>query len=258
MVCGRTDQPLREGVCPNCDAGRRTLVRVADLPQVTICPTCGSRKERDRWLPSDSGRFLGAEDLNRFLEPAEDVGIRRAHWTELGAEANTRTYSGNVDVRYRGLERSVPVELRVRWIAQNCPDCSRKAGHFFTAQIQLRGPEGRLPPGARHLRERLRLAWESIWPEGRDEWRTAFSFTEERPEGWDLYLTDTLAARGWAKLMKSRLGATTKESSSLYGRKDGRDVYRTTICVRLPMPEPAAPLAPAPASRHRRPLERHA
>lgn len=247
-------------MCPACEADRRPLVRVVPRASVVICPSCGSRRERDRWIPSESGRFLGSEDLNRFLEPIEGVGIRRAHWIEQGADANSRWYDGQIDVRFRGIERSVPVELRVRYESTNCPSCSRKAGRFFTAQIQLRGPEGRLPPGAHRLRARLQGVWESVWPEGRAEWRNAFSFTEERPEGWDIFLTDTLAARAWAKLLKGRLGATVKESNSLYGRKDGRDVYRTTLCVRVPLaelPEEPAAEEPPPAGR-RRPVERHA
>lgn len=260
VVCGRTDRPLTEGVCPECDAGRRTLVDVDPRASVTICPSCGSRQERDHWTPSSSGRFLGAEDLLPFVVPEEGVGIRRIRWTEIDAGANSRTYEGEADVRFRGLERTVPVRLKVRWTSQMCPDCSRRAGRFYTAQIQLRGPEGRLPSGARHLRDRLRTAWEAVWPEARAEWRNALSFTEERPEGWDFFLTDTLAARGWAKLLKGRLGATVKESATLYGRKDGRDVYRVTLCVRLPAALAFPGLEPPEGEEGgvRRPLERHA
>ncbi len=131
----------------------------------------------------------------------------------------------------------MPVAITVRVDAITCPTCSRKAGHFYTAQIQLRGPEGRLSSGARQRRARLMSAWEAILPEARSEWRTALSWGEEKPEGWDFFLTDTLAARNLAKLMKHRLGATLKESATLYGRKDGHDIYRVTICLRVPSPE---------------------
>jgi hypothetical protein len=36
--------------------------------------------------------------------------------------------------------------------------------------------------------------------------------------------------------MKRRLRATLNESASLWGRKDGREVYRVTFCLRLPRP----------------------
>ena len=80
VVCGRTDRALEDGVCAPCFADRHPLVTVRASPSITLCPTCGSRKERDRWTPSTSGRFLGADDLNPFLDAAEGVGIRRVHW----------------------------------------------------------------------------------------------------------------------------------------------------------------------------------
>jgi nonsense-mediated mRNA decay protein 3 len=144
--------------------------------------------------------------------------------------------------------------------AQTCPTCSRRAGHFYTAQIQLRGPEGRLHAGARQRRARLMSAWEAILPEARSEWKNALSWAEEKPEGWDFFLTDTLAARNLAKLMKHRLDASSKESATLYGRKDGHDVYRVTICLRVPIPtDRGVPDATPPEDEASdSPVERHA
>jgi nonsense-mediated mRNA decay protein 3 len=235
IVCGRTDRPLDDGLCAECFAKRFPLIETVGGPQVTLCPSCGSRQVRDRWELSKAGKFLGAEDLHPFLRPHPDVGIRRVSWNEVGVEANARAYDGVATVRFRGLELEVPLHLKVRVEAKSCPACSRKAGHFYTAQIQLRGPDERLPPGARKLRDRLRTSWEAVLPDAKAEWRRSLSWAEERPEGWDFFLTDTLAARGIAKLLKVRAGAQLKESATLWGRKDGRDVYRVTICVRLPL-----------------------
>lgn len=243
VVCGRTDRPLEEGLCADCYAARHRLVEVDPGASLTLCPVCGARKHRDRWEPSRTGQFLGAEELNPFLRPLPEVGLRKVDWEEVGAEANARVYEGTAKLRFRGTEREQPLTLKVRIVATTCPTCSRKAGHFYTAQIQLRGPDARLPPGARRLRERLRSAWEAVIPEAKPEWRHAVSWAEELPEGWDFFVTDTLAARGLAKLFKYRAGAQVKESATLWGRKDGRDVYRVTVLVRLPLPEVDAPRA---------------
>jgi nonsense-mediated mRNA decay protein 3 len=159
--------------------------------------------------------------------------------------------------RFRGVERTVPVAITVGVEAITCPSCSRRAGHFYTAQIQLRGPEGRLPSGARHRRARLISAWEAVLPEARSEWKSSLSWGEEKPEGWDFFLTDTLAARNLARLMKRRLGATLKESATLYGRKDGHDIYRVTICLRVPLVEGRNGPSAEPAEGEG-PVERHA
>jgi NMD protein affecting ribosome stability and mRNA decay len=37
-----------------------------------------------------------------------------------------------------------------------------------------------------------------------------------------------------ARFAKTRLGAQLKESATLWGRKNGKDVYRVTFCLRVP------------------------
>ncbi len=51
--------------------------------------------------------------------------------------------------------------------------------------------------------------------------------------GFDFYLTSTDYGRSVEKSFRS-LGYITRESSKVYGRKDGRDVYRISILVREP------------------------
>ncbi|HEV2449891.1 MAG TPA: NMD3-related protein [Thermoplasmata archaeon] len=234
VVCGRTGLPLEEGVCADCDAKRTPLVSVVAHPHVTICPQCGSRKVGDLWERRGAPQLLSIEDLRPLLVAADGVGIRRAEFAEGGVNRLAREIAGSVAVRFRGVEREVPLAFEVRIEAMTCPDCSRKSGGFYTAIIQLRGPEGRRRLKPRLLREALRVRWDAAIPLSRAEWRQALSWFEPLKEGWDFYLTDTVAARSLARWMRGRLGATLTESPSLWGRKDGREVYRVTFCLRLP------------------------
>jgi nonsense-mediated mRNA decay protein 3 len=151
---------------------------------------------------------------------------------------------GDVALRFRGIERSVAVKLEVRIEHRTCLDCSRRSGHFYTAQIQLRAPEEPRREPARALRARLAQVWDLARQETQNHWEQAVSFAEELPEGWDYFFTDTLAARGLARWMKNRFHAELKESASLWGRKDGRDVYRVTFCLRVPKGAPEAKSSP--------------
>lgn len=245
VVCGRTDRLLTNGECADCFAKRAPLVTIAERPVVVLCPTCGSRLIRQHWEPSTAGTHLTAADLTPLLVPLEEVGIRRVRWTERGGNPLQRELEGAVDVRVRGTERTVPVHLVVRVEHRTCPTCSRKSGRYYTSLIQLRGPEEGSRETARVRRERLGALWDAVLPEARPMWREALSWAEPLPEGWDFYLTDTEAARALARFMKQRLGAELKESATLYGRKDGRDLYRVTICLRVP--PSAGPLPPPPA-----------
>ncbi|MCI4357802.1 MAG: 60S ribosomal export protein NMD3 [Thermoplasmata archaeon] len=248
VVCGRTDVSTEAGVCADCYAGRQALVKVPERPKVVLCPTCGARMLGAHWEGRGrSPTLLGAEDLYAFLNPDPEVAIRTVEWTEDSRHPLLREVEGTVHLRFRGTERTQRVAMTVKIEHRTCEDCSRRSGHYFTATIQLRGMEDRLREKSPQLRERLMRAWESALPEARPEWQRALSWFEERPEGYDFYLTDTLSARSLARLMKSRLSARLKESATLWGRKNGQDVYRVTLCLRVPpaLPMPSAASGPS-------------
>ncbi len=234
VVCGRANLPLEDGVCADCFAARHRLISAPQRAVVVVCPTCGARRVGRHWAGTGLPQLLSAQDLTPLLQPLPEVGIRRVDWEEVGGSATVREYLGRATISFRDSIRTTEVPLSVRVDARTCPDCSRKSGHFFTAVLQLRaedeGPRERAP----ELRRRLEGAIDQVLLEAREEWRRSISWRVQRPEGWDYFFTDTLAARSIARLLKRRLDAGLKESASLFGRKEGRDVYRVTFCVRVP------------------------
>jgi len=236
VLCGRTGVPLVDGVCAECEAARRTLVSAQPHASVVLCPTCGAREVGKHWERAGSSTLLGSDDLTRFLVPDDEVAIRRVEWQETGSNPMLKNIHGDVHVRFRGLERVVPVDFAVKLVHRTCPDCSRRSGHYYTALIQLRGPEEGSPHRkAPELRARLAEIWDATQPSMRADWKAHHSWIEKKPEGWDHFFTETMAARSVARLFKDRFGAEVKESATLYGRKDGRDLYRVTFAVRLPV-----------------------
>jgi nonsense-mediated mRNA decay protein 3 len=234
VLCGRTDVPLQDAVCAECFASRNDLITVVDQPTAVLCPTCGARQVGSHWERSGTSTLLAPEDLMPFLKPHPEVGIRRVTWEESGRNPLVRELRGIANVRFRGIEKTIAVEFTVHVEHRTCPECSRRAGHYYTSIIQLRGPEGRAVGAHRNDRERLHRLWDRELLQTPAEWRRSLSWEEVLPEGWDFYLTDTTTARALARWMKKRLGAKLTESPSLYGRKDGRDVYRVSFCLRVP------------------------
>ncbi|EQD79394.1 NMD3 family protein [mine drainage metagenome] len=186
------------------------------------------------WERSGSSLLPTGEDLTPALEAHPEVGIRTVRWEETGSSALLHQYSGRVSLRFRGIEREVAVPLTVKVDHHTCPECSRKSGHYYTAQLQLRGTLDGPREKAGALRARLDAQWDELMHEARADWRKAISWREALPEGWDYFLVNTMAARSLARLAQRRLAAEMKESATLYGRKDGQDLYRVTICVRIP------------------------
>lgn len=249
VLCGRAGRPLVDGVCADCAADRTSLVTVPEHAQVVVCPTCGARLAGRHWERAGASSLLTAEDLAPILRVHEEAAVRGVRWEEVKATGTVRDLVGTARVRFRGIEREVPLALAVRTVHRTCPECSRRSGRYYTAIVQLRGGEDDRREKAPARRARLAVVWDAIVADARADWRAALSWREELPEGWDLYFTETLAARSIARLARQRFGAGLTESASLFGRKDGRDVYRVTFCLRFPRPEsaPAPPRGSADA-----------
>jgi nonsense-mediated mRNA decay protein 3 len=235
VVCGKVDVPVVDGVCAECAAKRVALLRVEGRPVVVLCPSCGARKVGQVWERAGASTLLTPEDLTPLLVVNPEAGIRKIRWTEGGLNPLLRQMEATVDVAFRGTRRTETVRLEVKIEHRTCLDCSRRTGHFYTAVIQLRAALDDPREKPRALRERLALQWERLMDDSRSSWKNSLSWNEELPEGWDFYLTDTLAARAIARLGKVRLKGTLKESATLWGRKNGQDVYRVTFCLRVPV-----------------------
>jgi nonsense-mediated mRNA decay protein 3 len=236
VVCGATGRPLTDGVCAECAANRTQLLSVPARAVVVICPHCGARRTGAKWERPGSSPLLTAADLAPFLRIHPEAGVRRIRWEETSATATVRELVGTARVMFRGTERDAEVRLSVRTEHQTCPDCSRKSGRYYTAVLQLRGGLERTNEKSAALHARLDSNWSTLLAESRPDWRNAMSWREELPEGYDVFFTQTLAARGVARLAKQKFGARIKESATLFGRKNGQDVYRVTLCLRFPRP----------------------
>jgi len=234
VVCGRTGRPLVDAVCAECAAGRTTLIAAPEQVEVVLCPQCGARWSRGAWVRPGASPVVSSDDLAPFLTIDPEAAVRSLRWEEHTRSASLRELLGTATVRFRGLERTVPLSVRVRVVARTCTECGRRSGRYYTALLQLRGEAGRRASRPRELRQHLEAIWTALVTEARPDWRAAVGWREERPEGWDVFFTDTLAARSVARLAKQRFGIAVVESASLFGRKNGQEIYRVTFCLRFP------------------------
>jgi nonsense-mediated mRNA decay protein 3 len=234
VVCGRTDRALTDGVCASCAADRTVLAQVPERVEVVVCPHCGARRHGRQWGVEPGPPRLTAADLTPFVVVPEEAGLRSVDWEEVQTTATVRTFLGRAHVGFRGEERTIELPLSVRLVRQSCTACSRRSGRYYTAMLQLRGPADRRVSRPRELKGQLEHRWGELLEESRADWRAAVSWREARPEGWDCFFTDTLAARAVARLAKQRFGASLTESATLVGRKNGEDLYRVTFCLRFP------------------------
>ena len=56
--------------------------------------------------------------------------------------------------------------------------------------------------------------------------------TEKVKNGWDYYIADSNFTKGLGKKLQQQFGGELVVTSSLYGQKDGKEIYRVTILFR--------------------------
>jgi len=240
-MCGATDVQLFGALCAKCVGKKGGLVRLPERIEVTICPFCGSRQTGRHWERGPPPGLFRSTDIESKMEVLPPAVLRSVQWEEskpgsgVMTGPSVRTFNGRavIQVGTTTLEVGLRTELKV--VHHTCPMCSRREGRFYTANIQfrptlddpLRRPIGEFKKVTQQMIE------EFLGGVSR-EWREAIAWEEEIKEGWDLFLMDTAVAKAMAKTLRQRIGASTKESASLWGVRDGRKMYRVTILLRFP------------------------
>jgi len=236
-LCPRCGEPSAEGLCRKCALESAQLLKCPDKVDVTICSVCGSRQTRGKWqLPDDrSIEDLASQAACDSLEVHKDLKEQKIE-VSLSKRGATR-YLARIEVggRFQGLDvrESCEVPVRIRLVA--CDRCSRMAGKYFQSTVQVR-MNGSRPLTAQEMEECRRIAWAMADAGYRSG--DQLSFLQEITDvkgGLDIILGSTQLGRHLARAIQERFGGRFQESCKLVGRKDNRDVFRSTLLVRFPM-----------------------
>lgn len=234
-LCPKCGQPSVEGLCKNCLINSEKMLSCPDLLEVTICSICGSRQVKGRWQISEKSiEEMAAEAacdslcIHKDLDhPEVDVDLRKRGATRYLARMGLKgTFRG------KDVEEACEIPVRIKLIA--CDRCSRIAGKYFESTVQIRGgSDRRLTDREIEECKKMAEAMADAGYRGGDQ----LSFIQEIKDvkgGIDIILGSTQLGRHMARAIYERFGGKLVESSKLVGRKDSRDVYRTTILVRFP------------------------
>lgn len=234
-LCGRDVPDLAGGICDACASERKPLLTCPDVVDVTRCAHCGRLLKGGTWASAPAEVDPLVRDAVRAeidLDPElSHIELEQdLHWQdERNAMAHLRL---RASFRGHAVERSASFKVRLKRSA--CPDCSREFGGYFEAILQVRGSDERV---LRAETDRvLRFLHEHI-DRHRDAQKTGAWISKSEPVrggGVDLYLGSLDVARQAAHALADRYGAEYAESGKLVGRRDGRDLVRFTLLVRLP------------------------
>jgi len=233
-VCPKCGGPSSLGLCDRCRLEEAVLLQTPEAVEVTVCPVCGSHLLRGRWQKAEepledliSDAVAGEIAVHQDLEgPEVEISVSRKNPTHYLVSVAVRG-------RFGGLlaEEEKAVSATVR--RTTCERCSRIAGNYYEAIVQVRGSSG--PPASFELEESQKIAdaRTDLCLERGDR----HSFIQETKEvkgGIDLVVGSTQQGRSIAKAIQDRFGGSSQESYKLVGMRDGKKVYRTSILVRLP------------------------
>lgn len=230
LLCGKPP-PLTRNLCADCFAQQTVLANLPHRVVIGHCPHCQGLLRGHRWVdtPDLEVGLAGLVEAYVELDPqAREVTLTvKIEPQDPYSRRAKVSVAGSVE----GVALTAELECRVELHRQVCPPCSRAAGGYYEAILQVRGLERltsrRLEAIATRLEERLAQA--------RSQDRNFFVARSERVRGGlDYYLASLGGARSLAKGLLAEYGGTSGESARLVGRQEGRNLYRVTLVVRLP------------------------
>jgi nonsense-mediated mRNA decay protein 3 len=230
VLCGNEGELTSERLCTPCFKDRTTLSILPETIQGFRCPKCMMYLHEKRWghhpdEEYEEGLVTESIEVHNDTE-ALGIGILR----EVMDDRNTRL-SVQVSGFIGGLEFESIHSTMVRISNAVCPTCTRKAGNYFEATVQLRSSGRRLSESElKSLRDTFDDYLGGIDPD------PMFFINSEGDVqgGYDMVLGNKALARGWTKHLLRNFGGTSKETNSVVGRKDGEDLTRLTISYRKP------------------------
>ena len=137
VVCGSEDELTKERVCVSCFKKRTTLSKLPETIQGYRCPKCLMLLQLGKWGHHDSTDYhegLVQEALeidNRTCSLG--IGILSEEIDDRNTRLSVQVSGFIDDVEFEEIHTTI-----ARISNSVCPTCTRKAGNYYEATVQLR------------------------------------------------------------------------------------------------------------------------
>lgn len=224
--CGKKTDELFDSLCKACFINRTRLIEPDLRVSVSVCKNCGGYfKGKERTSIEEAV----ADSVKKGIRKKYGYGVRvetKEFRKELKANENRASVFLVAKAEIKGVEIEERGEVEVILKQETCKRCSRIAGGYYEGIVQIRA-ENRIPAD-----EELAMAEKIAYSElGEVDFISKGRILKE---GLDIYVSGMECGRRISRQIVKRLGGSFSESRKLYGRKDGRNVYRVAFSVRLP------------------------
>ena len=232
VECG-SEEKLYGSLCRKCLLSK-DLINPPSHIELEMCHGCGNFFDHGRWQDLDY-----VEQASRLLKEKTKTykQIDSIHWNIPVFEpvkGEHRVICQAIAI-IGGKEFEQDFEIGIRIRVQMCPSCSRKGSNYYEAILQLRkeGVAAKDVEIELAIENQLILDYtDSLAGNEANAFLTKWGVVQG---GMDYYIGSIVLAKNIAAKMRDNYGATLKESNSMVGMRDGQDLYRWTILVRLPL-----------------------
>ena len=231
VECGKDVPIFRNGVCLNCYLKATQFSKGPTILDVIMCPRCSSFKYKNTWVeePFD-------DILKRYIKEAFTISPELKH-VEIQTQCKEQErilacmvfISGSLEDQT--ITEQHPLTVRIRH--NTCEICSREAGGYYEAILQIRAEQRKFTDAELYA---LRSAVETMVGQYQESGKRGLFITDiaEKREGLDFFLSEKGVAFSIAKRVQEQFGGDFKQSASSAGMKDSRQIYRMTYLVRIP------------------------
>ena len=231
VECGKEGE-LIGSLCEECYSKKHLHASLPEHVDVTMCAHCSAVKTESGWEPVGSVKEAAEMAVEGALSVSKDAKVTGVQMALSERDERNLVAEVTVEISAHGKEFQRTLTTSIRLKRGACSECSKKMGSYYEAILQVRGPERSLAENdLREAEHMVRARVDSMRKSSREVF---LSKVDRVKGGLDFYFSTIPAARTVARQLQETLCAEYKESSSLWGKKDGREVNRMTYLVRLP------------------------
>ena len=230
LICGASPPLFTDRMCEKCTRERTTLAKVPKNAPWTKCARCGIIDFQGKWTNVDE-EDLWHELVVRNVEFHPEIEDLELGLVAQEVDGRHTLIHLEIEGVIDNLLYTEKHTMRARMSNGVCLTCTRRAGNYFEATVQLRSSARRLSEEEFKI---LRTTLDDVLEEMPED--PMFFITNEGPVtgGYDVVLGSKALARAWGRHLISQHGGQITTTTSVVGRKDGVDLTRLTLLYRKP------------------------
>ncbi|HWR63807.1 MAG TPA: NMD3-related protein [Candidatus Thermoplasmatota archaeon] len=231
VECGKDEPIFRNGVCLSCYLKHTQFSKGPTIMDIAFCPRCSSYKHKNIWVQESFNDIL-----KRHIKDAFSISPELKNVTiQTRCDEQDRIFQCMVFISgcLEGQQITEQYPLTVRIRRNTCDVCSREAGGYYEAIIQIRTEQRTF---SKEELKTLRSAVETMVGQLQKSGKRGLFITDddENRQGLDFFLSEKATAFSIAKKIQEQFGGEFKQSASTAGMKDSKEVFRMTYLVRIP------------------------